>query len=173
MSIPAMVLLRQREKGERPISEMGDILFGEEYFSEPPEECFKNKPFIPLRETPWVILTKLGVDVEPLRSKLIYECPWTPNKYWWFVPMVLFCDDPKEWLKVAGLPDYWTGVRWGGPDKSVDVFSMGNIHRALAGHGYTSSTLPSDGHGSMSKAVVHTTVPGVWIGGSVWVWFNQ
>jgi hypothetical protein len=170
MTVPAMVLIRPREKGEKWSGE-GDVLYGADYVADPPPSCYVDKPFIPLEYHPWHGLLCLGIDVEPIRTRLVYECPWTPNKYWWFVPKLLFTDDPKAWLKAAKLPDYLVGFRCG--DESKRILDLGNALRAMVGHGYTTDTLPDDGSCHLRDAVVYTTVPGTWVGGKVWDWYNK
>ena len=181
-----------------PVTDIGDILkpfsnwekkntlTGAGWYSKVPEEVWKDKPFIPIpwiNRHSWNALKILGIDAERFQKVITYECPWTQNQFWWYLPMYLFTDELEMWLDRC---DPYRVTSWT-RDIILDVehmqhhysfhdtensFETGNVDEALLGHGYTEGTMPNDGHGSLYDATL-TLSNGDYIGGKVWVWFNK
>jgi hypothetical protein len=171
-----LTLLRPRDKSEKPVDDIGDILACEEYFAKPPDSLFKTKtPYLHLGIDGWTKLNKMSIDCLDLKPRLRYACPWTKNQYCLFYPALLFAPEIDSWMS-AGRPlvEPWHVGSWDGSDFDDNgEFKIGSIIKSFMGHGYTDGTLPDDGSGYTYSTVIYTTCPGVMVAGRVWVWYNK
>lgn len=157
--------------------EIGDILYGKEYISgkikEIPEE-YNVLPFF--FSNPFKSLKIFGVDIEIFEKKFQYECPFSDNKYYWFVPSFLLVRDSNVYRKNKDIDrnfDYLFDSDFqkmynehrleDGPDKVVNAF---------LGHGYTTFTLPSDGHGNVDLVSINLDNDDK-IVGHCHIWYNK
>lgn len=119
-------------------------------------------------------LADLGIATDALEAQVVYGCPWTENKYYWMFPLGVVTDDEKRYgLDISKEP--WMCRLISASERSmdhVDPSEWCKVTDAMLGHGYTTGTLPSDGHGHKVLA----TVPldnGDEILVVCWVWFNK
>jgi len=165
----------------------GDILYCDEYIFGLVEDSDKEKmiplmnPFITM---PWKTMRKFGIEgTQELREEAIYCCPWTDNKYYWFVPYALIVNGSPDVYKPIETPshnafyDYCLDLKWHAQyfkedDLKPNKILPNGIQAALLGHGYTSFTFPSDGDGKIFEAKIKLK-NGDFIAGFIWVWYNK
>ena len=197
-----------QNRDAKPVCKIGDILkpfsswegddtkTGGGWYSKPPEEVWEDKPFLRLgflAYNTWVALERLAIDLQcTFRQMVAYKCPFSDNRYYWFVPCAVFTDNVEWWVdRVEGSiqlgRDYALDVEWqrnvfngcrqrthpGGCNPILaKTFPLSDIDKAFLGHGYTDFTYPNDGDGHLHPAVVSLS-NGDYLGGTVWVWYNK
>ena len=173
-----------------PLNDYGDILFpfedwdtttiGGGWYSKVPEEFYENKKYIPLTafsQNSWNALIKLNVNCFDFKEKVQYECPYNKYIHYWSVPVVIFSDDIKLWIKRCVISheekylDYDRMKKFH-PVKIKDKLSFTKIQRALLGPGYTSGTIITDGNGYLYDSIIALS-NGDFLGAKVWMWFNK
>lgn len=130
------------------------------------------------------MLNTLGVWEE-----FTYACPFSANEYYWFLPTYIATNDYspyKEALKRTrkihvdgehcmgeGPIAFDSGFqKWSVEGQDTMVEGMSGVERALLGHGFTTYTLPSDGHGDIVDAYLELE-NGDKIAGLLWEWYNK
>lgn len=119
-------------------------------------------------------LADLGIATDALEAKVVYGCPWTENKYYWMFPLGVVTDDEKRY-GLDNSKEPWMCRLISASEHSIDHVDPSEwckVTDAMLGHGYTTGTLPSDGHGRKVLA----TIPldnGDDILVVCWVWFNK
>jgi len=176
------IKLMKRNKLQKMVWEdfFGDILYCEDYIYGLVEESDADK-MVPLLNfyytMPWETMKGFGIEgTKELKEESIYQCPWTDNKFHWFVPYALIIHGSPDVYKPKEIPpylkhfyDYSLDIEW---HSAVSIFEDSGIETSLYGHGYTSGTLPSDGSGRIWKAKIKLS-NGDFIAGHLWVWYNK
>jgi len=173
-----------------PLKEYGDILFpfvswdstltGGGWYSQIPEEFYKDKKYYPLNavdQNPWKALDKLKVDYNEFQDKVKYTCPYNGYVHFWAVPVLIFTDDVKNWTARYKIPreELYLDEEWMRnffPPKVKEALPFSKVQRALLGPGYTEMTNVSDGSGYLYDAIVALD-SGDFLGVKVWMWFNK
>jgi hypothetical protein len=135
-----------------------------------------------MSEETWTVLARIGVcNAGPVLEDFRYDCPWTDNTYWHFVPWVLLAKDPSvfkqpsgSWGELAFDCD-WIRSMWmkGFKDlKDPQVLEPDRVARSMLGHGYTNWTLPSDGSVRYIVACLGLNDDSL-IAGWLNLWFNK
>jgi len=198
-----------KHEAPEPVDKIGDTLrplegwknkltsTGGGWFSAPLQEVWESKPLIDLTllmHHPWKALKVAGIDDAGLQEAVTYECPYTDNRYFWFLPLYIFTDDVPGWVDRIGGDKFLFGSKY---VKNVDwqrkvfndareadymdretvdfpnEFPLSQIDKAMLGHGYTTGTRPGDGHGELLPCTVALEGTKDYVGGSVWVWYNK
>ena len=172
--------------------EIGDILYGEEYFEEFKKEDLEGVDIIPLRSmnllSPWKALRQFHVDPSPFQAHVEYSCPLLNQHYYWAVPSYILTKDMAQYLKDTQhgkLYDYdWDWLRKMGREGSEKypldqdqqfekhILFMSRATNLLLGTGFTEGTLPTDGHGRIHEAKVNLDNGDV-IVVNLWFWYNK
>lgn len=154
--------------------DIGDVLAGDEYLWDAQALVHEVKKrgaehAVLLATTdaadPWARLGKAAAKV------FAYECPWRGTTYYHFIPTLLSV--PER----VGVRDEYARTWW---DICVEEFEkkqdddpgLSGWARAWGGHGYTITTLPTDGDGEWRHAALKGD-DGTIAFGYVWVWFNK
>jgi len=179
-----------KNKDAIPLDRHGDILFpfenwettttGGGWYSKTPEEFYENKKYIPLTafsQNSWEALVKLNINCFDFKEKVQYKCPYNKYIHYWCVPVVIFSDDIKLWIKrcIISYEEMYLDYEWMKkfhPVKVKDKLSYTKIQRALLGPGYTSGTIITDGSGYLYDAIIALS-NGDYLGAKVWMWFNK
>lgn len=161
-----------------------DILYGENFIEREVEKRDLEHDILPInihmfnQVDSWISLQqRFGMFITELKKECEYECVWTHNKFSWFYP---------EWLILRkNTSEYYRNL-----DKKNKEFTMlfdiaywreikreiieepDSLVCAFMGHGYTSGTLPSDGHGEL-KTVLVGLDNGDALWGHCWFWYNK
>jgi hypothetical protein len=168
--------------------DIGDFLYpkGDKWFSNVPDEVWIDKPFalIPGCNS-WSVLKRIGVDVSSFIEGIKYQCMYTGNTYFWFVPQYIFCADVEFWIsrffseKVCNRYQFemyrdqeWMRYHMMRKEDNTPVFDIGKISESMLGHGYTDFAGPSDGYAGLVSAVVNLS-NGDYLAGNVWCWYNK
>lgn len=162
--------------------EIGDILSGGEYLVKKISNKDRLGPFIfstTISRNPWESLRQMGIDVDPLIKVFKYECPYTNNIYFHFIPAAILLEN-KNKAKVYRKPplddkswDFMFNVDWindnllRGAHPELDPISL-----SMMGHGYTKGTLPTDGNGGFIETLIELD-SGDHIFGLCWEWYNK
>jgi hypothetical protein len=156
--------------------EIGDILSGAEFIKRttPELEDFYEWNYFPANSANlnvWESLKKFGIDISELRRTVEYQCPWSNNRFYHFLPIVVIANDLKLYRECFHGDDYmFLGKDMGVTDKYV--FDLNEIHKSMMGHGYTEFTLPIDGHGKWIKVLVELENHD-FLFGYCWEWYNK
>jgi len=173
-----------------PVDDIGDTFLpkdGSNWFSKPPEDVWTTKPFIPLGAlglNTWDSLRRVGVYEKEFRLSVQYDCPFVDgNKFYLFVPNLLFTDDVPFWIgrisgevHLLGGKEYIADHEWHRhvyeDDFENKTMPMGYICENMMGHGFSSKYLVGNGYAGKKSAVV-ALENGDYLGGQVWVWYNK
>lgn len=167
-----MIKIEKLSKSKRYIPENGDILYGNEFIAGKVKKEEINSILMLFRNS-WNALEKLGIDIL-YKDQMAYECPYRYIQFYWFYPTFLICQDHNIYkskvdcrrFDILTDADYWINFV-----KICDE-KPNKIHMSFLGHGYTSGTLPSDGHGTPELVYVNLS-NGDKIAGFVWIWYNK
>jgi hypothetical protein len=173
---PKIKLLATKET----FDDTGDLLCGQVFIIKQPVMDLSpgHDKLLPLMMTsdPWITLTRYNVDAGDLKTMLEYECPWSDNRYYWFMPNLILVRKDVGIYRQGRLKDkeydYYFDTAFIKHIHGHNIFELDNVHRAFLGHGYTDSTLPSDGSGRLEKAAV-ALENGDFLLGWTWIWFNK
>lgn len=174
----------------------GDILQAEEYINRKATlvDVQGKLAFLNFVGNPWAALNLLGISADDLKKETRYTCPYTDNKYHWFIPFALVLKGDVEcYQKDEGFREHykmifdWDWTKWAlkdeisGLEKTVQDGNDGwdnakpclsSIQHSIMGHGYTVGTLPTDG--SRSRILVAVDLSnGDSLLGYVWEWYNK
>ncbi len=171
-----MIDIRVPKSAAKP--RIGDVLYGERFLNrvELRVADLEGKRLIRNPNCRFN-LADLGIATDALEAQIVYGCPWTENKYHWMFPLGVVTDDEKRYgldaSRIEGRP--WMCRQISASEHSIDHVDPSEwckVTDAMLGHGYTTGTLPSDGHGNKVLA----TIPldnGDEILVVCWVWFNK
>lgn len=172
--------------------EIGDILYGEEYFEQFTKTDLKDVDIIPLRSinllNPWQALRDFHVDPHPFQSEVEYYCPLLRQNYYWAVPTYILTKNIEQYLENTRhamlYRNDWEWLREMGKEGSIKdpynniqqferhILFMSRATNLLLGTGFTEGTLPTDGHGSLEEAKVGLD-NGDFVTVNLWVWYNK
>ena len=174
-----LVVKPLHKETKEKFDDIGDLLFGETLIVKVPEINKERDKFLMLmsyfRPIPWQTLRCFGVDVEELTALLEYSCPFTENKYYWFVPTCILVRSKvgtrayRQGMFKESVYDYLFDLESYSDD---NTFSLSQVQVALLGHGYTDGTLPHDGSCYKKQAAIALD-NGDYLLGWSWVWFNK
>jgi len=157
-----MIQVAKPTKPGKP--KIGDILRCGEYIDEielTPKQIVGKQIILPSSADIAKGLADLGIDAGEFINKSVYTCPWTGNVYYWVYPLGVLSNDAER----------YNCEPWN--IHTIDAnYQLNRIAVAMQGHGFTTMTLPSDGHGSRELG----TVPlenGDLLLVACWVWFNK
>jgi hypothetical protein len=158
----------------------GDILCGQTFIIKQPiiDLSAGHDKLLPLCMTsdPWITLARYNVDASDLKTMLEYECPFSDNKYYWFIPNLILIKNDVEIYRQGKLKskeyDYYFDTAFMKQMHGDRLFELDEVQRAFLGHGYTDGTLPSDGSGKLERAAV-ALENGDFLLGRTWLWFNK
>lgn len=127
----------------------------------------------------WNVLDRVFklINVEDVENEMIYEDPWTKNKYYFWYP---------EWILAKDLSFYKNYIATDDKCWSIDGFKhfihtneeissfvdVGSLARTFLGHGYTVENMPSDGEGKLREFVVKLN-NGDYLFGHGWEWIYE
>lgn len=176
LEAPKIKLLPTQEVFE----DVGDVLYGQGFIIQPPAMDLSpgHDKLLPLCMTndPWITLVRYNVDADDLKTMLEYECPFSDNKYYWFIPNLILVKKSVEIYRQGRLKDkqydYYFDTAFIKHIHGHNIFELDSVRRAFLGHGYTDGTLPSDGEGKLVKAAV-ALENGDFLLGWTWLWFNK
>ena len=179
-----------KHKAPVPVDDIGDILFPRDagmWFSKFKRDQLTGRALIFMAQVypnSWTSFGMLGGDSN-FRLNVMYQCPWSDNLYYWFVPVVLITknvDSLADWLEDSKVPNYKRDMIMdtGWTERMVvneffdenDSLDPTGVQRIDLGHGYTTGTLPNDGSGSLHDGTVALN-NGDMLAGKVWVWYNK
>lgn len=169
-------------------AEHGDVLYGAEYFikiESVKEVSTGKKILIPCHfntPTSWYVLHKAGVEnALEVQDKLLYDCPFVSrNRYFWAIPILICAKDPTVY---DYIPDHWRDDDFlrnhsniiehlDSKEARYSNAKLSDLQRAILGHGYTDSTLPTDGSNGIELAAVELS-NGDKVIVAMWVWYNK
>jgi len=180
-------------KSKKPFKpDIGEILYGEDYFEEFTKDDLKEKDILPLcymnAINPWKVLQIFSVDPYPFQSQVSYHCPLLNQEYYWAVPSYILTNDLAQYLKGTRhaqlFQNDWDYLREIGREHyKKDSSGNADLHRdhlmflsratdLLLGSGFTEGTLPSDGSGEIKEAKINLN-NGDFIVANLWFWFNK
>lgn len=168
-------------KCEKPyIPETGDIISGGEYIA---KRVLKKEVLGPVifayavERNPWKSLKGMGIDTTSLEEAFKYECPYTGNTFYHFIPAAIII---KNDVKVYRKPPYDSkdynyafDLEW--INESIlkgQHPELGSIAESMLGHGYTSYALPTDGDGGWIEVLIELD-NGDYLFGVCWEWYNK
>lgn len=159
--------------------ECGDILSGGEYLVKKVENKDKIGDYLFIStfgNNPWNAIERLGIHSKPLKQAFRYECPFTKNTYYHFIPVALVLNNGVEQYKKEFKDnpdvDYLFDTKWA-KSLSMGVLPEANtIQMSMLGHGYTEGTLPSDGGGDFINVLIELD-NGDFLFGHCWEWYNK
>lgn len=154
---------------------IGDILYGKEYIygQMQKEDTGKIAPLITaFSYDPWKTLEIYGIkEIQNLKDLFKYECPWTKNTFYWFVPFGIIVYGSTDVYKNQKYNhDFCFDLKW--HERMYKFEEPTNLEIAMLGHGYTFGTLPYDGSGSYNMVKIKLS-NGDFIAGRVWIWYNK
>ncbi len=159
----------------------GSIEYGHEWLADIPLESEEllGRKILYLEPNYWADLLRLGIGYEAstAEQEVIYSCPWGDNYYYWIMPVGIILSGSHEYLYAATanpVPRHRLleiGEKCG-TDFSLRECMENKIMTAEMGHGFTTSTLPSDGMGRRRFALMQLS-NGDAILVITWVWFNK
>ena len=165
--------------------EFGDILSGNEYIKTAVhckagasfKEVFGDigRGFIPVIQNPWQFLEKINIIIEGLKKTFQYECPFTHNTYYHFIPIAIVVNynSTVEQYRQPNFENSWDylfDLEW--VLHMCKMPEIDSIQRSMLGHGYTFATLPDDGSGKFIKALIELDNKDH-ILGYCWEWYNK
>lgn len=189
MGQPEQVKIIKHQKAT-PLKDHGDILFpfenweststGGGWYSKIPEEFYLEKSYLPLtviHQNPWQTLKSLRVQCFDLQEMVQYTCPYNGYVHYWTVPVIIFVNNIKFWLKRYNIPmqqryldNKWMRINC--PPKTKKGLTFTKIQRALLGPGFTEGTCMTDGNAFLYDAIVALDNED-YLGVKVWMWFNK
>lgn len=163
--------------------EIGDILSGGEYLVRKVENKEKLEDYLwigTFGNNPWHAIERLGVDSKELRESFRYECPFTKNTYYHFIPVVLVVKNGVEQYRdkfevdngSGEHNDYLFDLEWTKKMSGGVLPEASSIQMSMLGHGYTVGTLPSDGWGDFINVLIELD-NGDFLFGHCWEWYNK
>lgn len=165
----------------KKVIDCGDILYGDIWISQVfalnTPEMIKDYRLPIFSTSPWETLKNRLINSDLLENTFKYSCPFKRNGYYyWYIPacILLRDKDPYKYFKNKEDPsikfntdiEYWKTYLKEGPAKP------NSIQQSFLGHGFTFSTLPSDGIVELKLATIELD-NGDALLGWVWVWFNK
>jgi hypothetical protein len=167
-------------KSTSPIQdENGDILSGSAWMNEWITENLLNQRqgfFLgPFSQNPWQALSILEVDYSELKNEVQYQCPWTNNVYFRFVPYAVLTSDVKKWRKGKFSSenfDFHFDTEWHQRELPRFKLEDSSVIRAFVGHGYEQCILPYDGSIEWKIAAIKFD-NGDDLIGFLHVWYNK
>jgi len=173
------IIKQNKIKDKEKVCEIGDILYGKEYFTKPDSSFYKKRSYLPITAlfyNVWKSLEDLKIDYKDFKRDVSYECPFGENIYFWAIPIYLFSENIDKILdetkanccKALYKDQQWVKSFFG----CEKEFKINNISESHHGHGYTCGTLPCDG-GGRSKDAIMKLDNGDYLGCKVWVWYNK
>jgi len=171
--------------------DIGDILSGGEYIKKNVRDVshvagksdeFKTffgdigKGFISIYGNPWEILEDMNIETADFKKIFQYECPYTGNTYYHFIPIAIIVNHKSDVQQYRQLNfasesyDYRFDLEW--ILKMQKIPEIDDIGRSMLGHGFTSGTLPSDGDGKFIRVLIELD-NGDHLFGHCWEWYNK
>ena len=166
---------------------IGDVLSGGEYI-----KCLLHSPGLPdllefkviglkwIANHGWVALEKLGIAITPAIA-FSYECPFVDgNHHYHFLPHFVLVNDLEVYKEHSSdWPDMVLDRDWlvkyhlhSNLVLAEAQIQPSPIDLTIRGHGYTSMTIPSDGHGKWALACLELS-NGDLVVGWLWIWYNK
>ena len=155
----------------------GDILFANKFIAGVAESVDNPLSLELYSINPWNTLDRLGIDCEPLKTSCRYRDPWSDNIYYWFVPTTIDTLDVSQYKPdrevTNSIHEMLFDTKYMKEHHYKDGLGVATgIEKSFLGHGYTSSTLPNDGHGKTEPVYLQLS-NGDKLCGFLWIWYNK
>lgn len=126
---------------------------------------------------PWVSLKSMGVNSDPLVEAFKYECPYTGNTFYHFIPVAIVIKNDVDAYRKSPYDlkdfDYMFDLDWINNDLLRGQHpELNTISESMLGHGFTTCTLPTDGDGGWIEVLIELD-NGDYLFGVCWEWYNK
>lgn len=170
-----MIKIIPKDKPYTP--DIGDILYGNKYVSSACDPKSVTDFLVLTGYHLWKSLSYFNIDYEQCMKDFEYQCPFSGNLYYWFVPVALIIRNGSDKYRPATPTpnyedDYRLDVEWHSSILKHDLEKPNNMVRSFLGHGYTNGTLPSDGSNCLHSVLLNLD-NGDSIFGFCWIWYNK
>jgi hypothetical protein len=159
--------------------EIGDILSGGEYLLKKVGSKDKLGDVIfacAADRNPWESLKKTDIDIDPLKKAFKYECPYTGNIFYHFIPAAIVIKSDVKVYRKTPLDDkdydFMFDLDWVKNILKDHHPELDEISQSMLGHGYTYGTLPTDGIGGWIEVLIELD-NGDCLFGICWEWYNK
>lgn len=157
--------------------EIGDFLFATEFIDSyvKKDEDLMMFPLIFMpRYHPFVNMKRLNINIDLLLKQSKYDCPFTENSFIGLLPVAISTNDSKKYRKntnfESSVYDYVFDLEW--QKQMFSITQVSNIEQSFLGHGYTTSTLPTDGSNSLVVVKLKLSNDDFIIA-KTWEWHNK